>query len=80
VRSAGDDQRDDDTGGLRITVKDQLRAVVQATHSLDVRGAFNLDLTVTALRRLPTNVVDLVTPDGDYLRMLAGAHGSWWCA
>jgi DNA-3-methyladenine glycosylase II len=61
---------------VRITLKDQLRAVVQATHSLDVRGPFNLDLTVTALRRLPTNVVDLVTPDGEYLRMLAGAHGS----
>ncbi|HEX7981070.1 MAG TPA: AlkA N-terminal domain-containing protein [Gemmatimonadaceae bacterium] len=49
---------------------------MHATHSLDVRGPFSLGLTVTALRRLPTNVVDLLTPDGVYLRMLAGAHGS----
>jgi DNA-3-methyladenine glycosylase II len=76
MRSAGDDWWSDETRGVRITLKDQLRAVVEATHSLDVRGSFSLALTVTALRRLPTNVVDLVTPDGEYLRMLAGAHGS----
>jgi DNA-3-methyladenine glycosylase II len=33
---------------------------------------FRLDLTVNALRRLPTNIVDLLTPEGDYLRALSG--------
>ena len=61
---------------MRITSTDQRRAVVHATHSVDVRGAFDLGLTVTALRRLPSNVVDLVTADGEYLRMAAGTHGS----
>ncbi len=35
---------------------------------------YRLDLTVSALRRLSTNVVDVLTPDGQYLRALAGAR------
>ena len=44
-------------------------------HALSVVTPFRLDLTVSALRRLPTNVVDVLTPDGEYVRALAGAHG-----
>jgi DNA-3-methyladenine glycosylase II len=76
VRSPSDNPRDDEPGGTRIILKDQRRAVVLASHSLDVKGPFSLGLTVTALRRLPTNAVDLMTPDGAWLRMLAGTHGS----
>ncbi|HEX5435963.1 MAG TPA: hypothetical protein VFW98_02300 [Gemmatimonadaceae bacterium] len=36
---------------------------------------YRLDLTVSALRRLSTNVVDVLTPEGEYVRALAGAHG-----
>jgi DNA-3-methyladenine glycosylase II len=36
---------------------------------------YRLDLTVSALRRLSTNVVDIFTPDGHYVRALDGAHG-----
>lgn len=41
-------------------------------HQIPVVGSFRLDLTVNALRRLPTNIVDLLTPEGDYLRALSG--------
>lgn len=44
-------------------------------HALSVVTPFRLDLTVSALRRLPTNVVDVLTPNGEYVRALAGAHG-----
>jgi DNA-3-methyladenine glycosylase II len=39
---------------------------------LPVVGPYRLDLTVSALRRLSTNVVDLLTPDGTYVRVLDG--------
>jgi DNA-3-methyladenine glycosylase II len=35
---------------------------------------YRLDLTVSALRRLSTNVVDVLTPDGQYVRALAGSR------
>jgi len=43
--------------------------------SLVPNRPFRLDLTVDALRRVPGNVVDVVTPDGTYVRALnhAGA-------
>jgi DNA-3-methyladenine glycosylase II len=40
-------------------------------HQIPVVGPFRLDLTVNTLRRLPTNIVDLLTPEGDYLRALS---------
>lgn len=45
------------------------------THEIQVTTPYRLDLTVSALRRLSTNVVDVLTPDGHYVRALAGAHG-----
>ena len=42
------------------------------THEIGVKPPFRLDLTVSALRRTPTNVVDVYTPDGRYLRALNG--------
>ncbi|MGH2513574.1 MAG: DNA-3-methyladenine glycosylase family protein [Candidatus Limnocylindrales bacterium] len=44
-------------------------------YELAVRPPYRLDLTVTVLRRLPTNPVDLLTADGHYLRALEGRHG-----
>jgi DNA-3-methyladenine glycosylase II len=46
---------------------------VVRTHLIPVIEPFRLDLTVSVLRRLPTNIVDLLTPEGDYLRALSGA-------
>ncbi len=43
--------------------------------SLPVRRPFRLDLTVDALRRLSTNVVDRVTEDGAYVRVLRDERG-----
>lgn len=34
---------------------------------------YRLDLTVSALRRLSSNLVDVLTPEGDYLRALRGS-------
>lgn len=34
---------------------------------------YRLDLTVSALRRLPTNIVDVFTAEGQYIRALGGA-------
>ena len=44
-------------------------------HEVRVSAPYRLDLTVTVLRRLPTNVVDVLTTDGRYIRALQGAHG-----
>jgi DNA-3-methyladenine glycosylase II len=41
-------------------------------HELPVVTPYRLDLTVSVLRRLSTNVVDLLTPKGMYVRALAG--------
>ena len=41
-----------------------------------VRAPFRLDLTVAALFRVATNVVDVVTPDGRYLRALSGGRSA----
>jgi DNA-3-methyladenine glycosylase II len=45
------------------------------THEIRVKPPFRLDLTVSALRRTPTNVVDVYTPDGRYVRALDGRTG-----
>src|SRR5688572_29785634 len=39
-------------------------------YSLPVRAPYRLDLTVNVLRRLSTNLVDVLTPDGAYVRRL----------
>ena len=41
-------------------------------HRLHVVAPYRLDLTVTALRRLPNNLVDVFTADGRYLRAFPG--------
>jgi len=38
-----------------------------------VVAPYRLDLTVSALRRLPTNIVDVFTAEGQYIRALGGA-------
>lgn len=47
----------------------------RSQHVIPVAAPYRLDLTVSALRRLPTNVVDVLTPAGEYVRALAGSHG-----
>jgi hypothetical protein len=46
------------------------------THEIQVKTPFRLDLTVTALRRTATNLVDVYTTEGRYLRALGGFD--WW--
>jgi len=41
-------------------------------HEIPVVMPFRLDLTVSVLRRLSSNVVDLLTPQGVYVRALSG--------
>ncbi len=48
----------------------------RSRHELSVVTPYRLDLTVSALRRLSMNVVDVLTPEGLYVRALPGAHGS----
>lgn len=38
-------------------------------------GPYRLDLTVSVLRRLSTNIVDVLTAEGHYLRALCAASG-----
>jgi DNA-3-methyladenine glycosylase II len=47
-----------------------------ARELLPVRAPFRLDLTVDALRRLASNVVDVVGSDGTFYRALRDAHGT----
>jgi DNA-3-methyladenine glycosylase II len=42
------------------------------THEIQVATPYRLDLTVSALRRMATNLVDVYTSDGRYLRALGG--------
>ncbi len=51
-------------------------ASTRSQHDLAVAGPYRLDLTASVLRRLATNVVDVLTPDGRYVRALSGAHGT----
>ena len=46
---------------------------VMRKYELAVVPPYRLDLTVSALRRLSTNIVDLFTPEGVYMRALAVA-------
>lgn len=41
-------------------------------HEIPVVMPYRLDLTVSVLRRLSTNVVDVLTPQGTYVRALSG--------
>lgn len=54
---------------------DSRAAPSRSRHELSVVAPYRLDLTVSALRRLSTNVVDVLTPDGQYVRALADASG-----
>jgi DNA-3-methyladenine glycosylase II len=46
----------------------------QSRHELSVAAPFRLDLTVSALRRLSTNIVDVLTSDGQYIRAFETAR------
>lgn len=50
-------------------------ASTRSAHDVHVSTPYRLDLTVSVLRRLSTNVVDVLTPAGHYMRALAGASG-----
>ena len=45
------------------------------THEIEVATPYRLDLTVSALRRMATNMVDVYTSDGRYMRALGGFDG-----
>ena len=45
-----------------------------AQYEIAVQGPYRLDLTVNVLRRLPTNLVDVLTDRGDYIRAFATDH------
>ena len=49
-----------------------LPVVSNVRYEIDVVTPYRLDLTVTALRRLSTNTVDVLTLKGEYLRALDG--------
>jgi DNA-3-methyladenine glycosylase II len=51
-------------------------AWTRSEHELPVLTPYRLDLTVSVLRRLATNVVDVLTSDGQYVRALEGANGA----
>jgi DNA-3-methyladenine glycosylase II len=45
----------------------------ESSYSVSVRAPYRLDLTVNVLRRLSTNLVDVLKPDGAYVRRLRDA-------
>src|ERR1035437_5756511 len=53
---------------------DSRSGMAHTRHELSVVAPFRLDLTVSALRRLSTNMVDVLTPDGAYVRVLGSAR------
>src|SRR5688500_1549357 len=48
-------------------------AISRSLHECPVAAPYRLDLTVSVLRRLSTNVVDVLTPDGQYARVLGAS-------
>ena len=54
--------------------------VSKARCEIDVVTLYRLDLTVSALRRLSTNTVDVLTLEGEYLRTLDGFRNLFSCA
>ncbi len=48
--------------------------LVRSRYTIPVVPPFRLDLTVSALRRLPTNPIDVITPDGRYLHAMPAVH------
>jgi DNA-3-methyladenine glycosylase II len=47
-------------------------AVSRSQRDCPVAAPYRLDLTVSVLRRLSTNLVDVLTPDGQYARVMRG--------
>jgi DNA-3-methyladenine glycosylase II len=45
----------------------------RASHSVSVLEPYRLDLTVSVLRRLSANLVDVLTRDGEYVRWVGGS-------
>lgn len=43
-------------------------------HEIAVEKPFRLDLTVSVLRRLSSNIVNVLTADGEYVRALGDRH------
>lgn len=50
--------------------------MAHARNEIEVVTPYRLDLTVSVLRRLSTNIVDLFTRDGEYIRELPGARAT----
>jgi DNA-3-methyladenine glycosylase II len=50
-------------------------STTRTEYQIAVRTPFRLDLTVSVLRRLSTNIVDLITVDAEYLRVFDGTRG-----
>ncbi len=50
------------------------RGAARESYEIPVVMPYRLDLTVSVLRRLSTNVVDLLTPDGQYVRALSAGR------
>ncbi|HET7614250.1 MAG TPA: hypothetical protein VFK26_10030 [Gemmatimonadaceae bacterium] len=50
-------------------------AITISQHEWSVAPPFRLDLTVSVLRRLSTNVVDILTAEGEYVRALDTSRG-----
>lgn len=48
--------------------------VRSSTYEIDVAVPYRLDLTVSALRRLSANIVDVFTPDGQYIRAFGSSY------
>ncbi len=48
--------------------------LVRTSYTIPVVPPFRLDLTVSALRRLPTNPIDVITSDGRYLHAVPAVH------
>ncbi len=51
-----------------------MNVVSSAQYEIAVQVPYRLDLTVSVLRRLSTNIVDVLTAEGDYVRALSEGH------
>jgi hypothetical protein len=62
--------------GVSAFSMDAAATAARSVHALHVTAPYRLDLTVSALRRLSTNIVDVLTPDGQDMWALPSRGGT----
>ena len=70
MRAVGAHPRTPDHGQADARLAERVSRPMRARYEIAVKEPFRLDLTVSVLRRLSTNIVDVITAEGEFVRAL----------